>query len=32
MGDLAGWHIPVDYLTAIKELFVTHCQVNKAAG
>jgi melanoma-associated antigen p97 len=32
LGDLAGWHVPVDYLTAIKELFITHCQTNKAAG
>ncbi|RNA13875.1 family S60 non peptidase ue S60 family [Brachionus plicatilis] len=32
MGDLAGWHVPVDYLIAIKELYVTDCHVPKAAG
>ncbi|CAF0807232.1 unnamed protein product, partial [Didymodactylos carnosus] len=32
VGDLAGWHIPVDYLTAIRELFVQDCHVNKVAG
>jgi len=32
MGDLAGWHIPIDYLSAIKEIYVTNCHVNKFAG
>ncbi|CAF4899413.1 unnamed protein product, partial [Rotaria sp. Silwood1] len=32
IGDLAGWHVPVDYLNAIKELYVTNCHINKHAG
>jgi hypothetical protein len=24
--------MPVDYLSAIKETYITHCQVNKATG
>ena len=32
IGDLAGWHVPIDYLSAIKETYVTNCHVNKVAG
>ena len=32
IGDLAGWHVPIDYLSAIKETYVTNCHVNKIAG
>jgi len=32
MGDLAGWHVPIDYLNAIKETYVTNCHINKVAG
>lgn len=32
MGDLAGWHVPIDYLSAIKEIYVTNCHMNKVAG
>jgi melanoma-associated antigen p97 len=31
MGDLAGWHVPVDYWAAIKETYVTNCHINKVA-
>ena len=29
---MAGWHVPVNYLIAIKELYVTNCHVPKVAG
>lgn len=32
IGDMAGWHVPVNYLIAIKELYVTNCHVPKVAG
>lgn len=32
MGDLAGWLVPIDYLNAIKELYITNCHINKVAG
>lgn len=31
-GDMAGWHVPVDYLVGIKELYVTDCHISKVAG
>lgn len=31
-GEMAGWHVPVNYLIAIKELYVTNCHVPKVAG
>lgn len=32
IGDMAGWHVPVDYLISIKELYVTSCMIPKVAG
>ncbi len=29
IGDMAGWHVPVDYLISIKELYVTSCMIPK---
>lgn len=31
-GDMAGYHVPVNYLIQIKELYVTDCNVPKVAG
>jgi melanoma-associated antigen p97 len=31
-GDMAGWHVPVNYLISIKELYVKNCHVPKIAG
>jgi melanoma-associated antigen p97 len=31
-GDMVGWHVPVNYLISIKELYVTNCHVPKVAG
>lgn len=32
IGDMAGWHVPVDYLISIKELYVKSCNIPKVAG
>lgn len=32
IGEFAGWHVPVDYLAGIKELYVTDCHISKVAG
>jgi melanoma-associated antigen p97 len=32
IGDMAGWHVPVDYLIGIKELYVKDCHVSKVVG
>ncbi len=31
-GDMAGWHVPVDYLIGIKELYVRDCHISKVVG
>lgn len=31
-GDMAGYHVPINYLIQIKELYVTDCNVPKVAG
>ena len=32
IGDMAGWHVPVNYLISIKELYVRNCMIPKIAG
>ena len=32
IGDLSGWHVPVNYLISIKELYVKNCMIPKVAG